>query len=236
MMKKIFLSLFLLIFSLCLVGCRDETVKTYYDEYFTYSKKEYLNDGTIYLTGLTEMGKEQEVLYIPSEYKGNKVKLSNNSIISNLLIIESDKLKKIYIDEGITECGNLSVVNNSVEIIILSSNVTSKPDRGQVYVTSEVYEKINSKFIMPANISFRWNYEGAPNNGYFWIDDYNNELINYIPIEPVRDGYVFDGWYKESTCINKWDFSVDVIPEKEYNSDYEYIFYETVLYAKWIKE
>ena len=39
-MKKILVSMFLLVFALCMVGCTEEPKKTYEDEYFTYSKNE----------------------------------------------------------------------------------------------------------------------------------------------------------------------------------------------------
>ena len=234
-MKKILVSMFLLVFGLCLVGCTDEPIKTYEDEYFTYSKNEYLNDGLIYLTGLTEKGKEQEVLFIPSEYEGNKVILKANSLITTLVNFDSEKLKKVYISDGVTNCGNLNVVNGFIKIIILSNDVESIPNRGQIFVTSEAFEREISKFIMPANVSYKWNYEGAPNFGYYWIDDYDNELIDYIPVDPVREGYKFAGWYKETECINKWNFENDIIPAKVYNSDNEYQYKETILYAKWEK-
>ncbi len=234
-MKKTLINIFLLVFCLCLVGCTDEPVKTYQDEYFTYSKNEYLNDDLIYLTGLTEKGKEQEVLFIPSEYNGNRIILKSNSLITTLVSIDSEKLKKIYISEVITGCGNLNFVNGYIEIITLSNNIESTPDRGQVFVTSEAFERKNSKFIMPANVSYKWNYEGAPNSGYYWIDDYDNELIVYIPVNPVREGYRFIGWYKEPECINQWNFNVDIVPAKLYNSDNEYQYHETILYAKWEK-
>ena len=103
-MNKILVSMFLLVFGLCLVGCSEEPKKSYEDEYFTYSKNEYLNDDLIYLTGLTEKGKEQEVLFIPSEYNGNKVIIKRNSLITTLVSFDSEKSKKIYISEGITGC------------------------------------------------------------------------------------------------------------------------------------
>lgn len=234
-MKKKLISIFLLVFGLCLVGCADESKKTYEDEYFTYSKNEYLNDDLIYLTGLTEKGKEHEVLFIPSEYNGNKVIIKSNSLVTTLVSFDSEKLKKIYISEGITGCGNLNVVNGYIEIIILSNNMESIPDRGQVFVTSEAFERKNSKFIMPANASFNWNYEESPNSGYYWIDDYDNELIDYIPVDPIREGYEFAGWYKEKECINEWDFDNDIVPAKVYSSDNEYQYQETILYAKWKK-
>lgn len=42
------------------------------------------------------------------------------------------------------------------------------------------------------------------------------------PTEPSRSGFTFGGWYKETECTNKWEFSVDKVTAR------------TVLYAKWI--
>lgn len=41
-----------------------------------------------------------------------------------------------------------------------------------------------------------------------------------VPEQPVKDGYVFDGWYTEAECVNKFDFDTR-IPSK------------TIVYAKW---
>jgi Listeria/Bacterioides repeat len=38
---------------------------------------------------------------------------------------------------------------------------------------------------------------------------------------PTRDSYTFIGWYKEATCVNPWNFSVDTVTAN------------TTLYAKW---
>ncbi len=50
----------------------------------------------------------------------------------------------------------------------------------------------------------------------------------------LRDGYAFDGWYKEPECMNRWDFDADTLPEVKYTDDEEEIYQETKLYAKWI--
>lgn len=240
-MKKVLVSIFLLVFGLCLAGCTEEPKKTYEDEYFTYSKNEYLNDELIYLTGLTEKGKEQEVLFIPSEYDGNKVILKANSLITTLVNFDSEKLKKVYISDCVTNCRNLNVVNGYIKIIILSNDIESIPNRGQIFVTSEAYERSPLSKVYPANVSYKWNYEEAPNSGYYWIDDYYNEIISYIPTDPIREGYIFDGWYKEPECINKWDFDNDIVPGTEWEfmtqSPYKTLvkYQETILYAKWEK-
>ena len=42
------------------------------------------------------------------------------------------------------------------------------------------------------------------------------------PTAPTETGYVFDGWYKESECLNVWDFANDTVAAG------------TTLYAKWL--
>ena len=91
--------------------------------------------------------------------------------------------------------------------------------------------------IFYANVSYMYNYDTDENYGYYWIDLVNSgSLIDYIPEDPVRDGYTFGGWYKEKECLNKWDFHIDVIPTFTYDERYNRIEPEAFLYAKWIKE
>ncbi len=42
------------------------------------------------------------------------------------------------------------------------------------------------------------------------------------PVKPNASGYTFGGWYKESECINAWDFANDTVTS------------DIILYAKWI--
>lgn len=44
------------------------------------------------------------------------------------------------------------------------------------------------------------------------------------PTPPTKAHYVFDGWYKESSCTNEWDFTADTVTT------------DTTLYAKWAGE
>lgn len=41
------------------------------------------------------------------------------------------------------------------------------------------------------------------------------------PIKPTKEGYIFEGWYKERSCINAWGFDTDKVTSN------------TTLYAKW---
>lgn len=36
-----------------------------------------------------------------------------------------------------------------------------------------------------------YNYEGAENEGYYWVDSYDQSLIEFIPPEPQKEGYIF---------------------------------------------
>ena len=47
------------------------------------------------------------------------------------------------------------------------------------------------------------------------------ELVSE-PTDPTRPGYSFDGWYKESDCINAWNFAIYMVTEN------------VTIYAKWV--
>lgn len=90
--------------------------------------------------------------------------------------------------------------------------------------------------IYKANTAFMFNYEGAPNMGYFFINDFERGgLIENYVYEPTREGYTFNGWYKDSECTQKWDFEVDTLPAPTYDENGQLEFIETKLYAGWTK-
>jgi len=105
------------------------------------------------------------------------------------------------------------------------------------YITSfyDNYSKLKYK-VQIANTSYLFNYEDAPNGGYFFTNDFERGgKIENAPYEPLRNGYTFGGWYKEAECENKWDFETDKLPDAEYDENNILKFVETCLYAKWIK-
>ncbi len=91
--------------------------------------------------------------------------------------------------------------------------------------------------VQKANTAYMFNYEGAPNENYYAIDEFERGgLITKYPYDPYREGYDFGGWYKDEECSQIWDFAVDTLPAPTYdeNGDLEYV--ETRLYAKWDKQ
>ncbi len=110
---------------------------------------------------------------------------------------------------------------------------------GYVLRHDRIYrEREETRETIIANTSYMFNYDGAPNEGYFFINDFERGgLIENTPYEPLREGYTFGGWYKDSACTEAWDFTVDKLPEAEYDEEgYVTEFVETKLYAKWTKD
>ena len=104
----------------------------------------------------------------------------------------------------------------------------------EVYYLNSGYEQ--ESCIKKANTAYMFNYEGSPNEDYYFINDFERGgLIENTPYEPFREGYEFCGWYKESECKTKWDFITDVLPEPTYDENGELEYVETKLYAKWNK-
>lgn len=104
------------------------------------------------------------------------------------------------------------------------------------YILKFFFRTSNQITIQKANTSYMYNYEGSPNEGYFFINDFERGgEIEDTPYEPTREGYTFGGWYKEPECKNVWDFDADTLPDAEYDEEGVLIFKETQLYAKWIK-
>ena len=78
------------------------------------------------------------------------------------------------------------------------------------------------------NIEFYYNIDSAPCEMY-WIDYEKDQTLIFEPPVPYLEGYEFLGWYKESECINQWDFDKDMI---ESSLDLENMV-QLKLYAKW---
>ena len=262
-MKKIICFLLLSIFCFCglgtLSGCRGIGLRLYESEYFIYKVNGITNN--IQILGLTDNGKEQEFLVIPETIDGMTVKkigCSDGLSVSNIekkygsrgyAQFKSDKLKKLFIipEVDIIEGWMVDEIidaKESFEGVFYVSNqygAITTPDvfffitslRGKKYGFNNI---VSTGPWYAANVSYFYNFKNSKNEGYYWIDNYGHgEKIEYIPENPTRDGYTFDGWYKESECINKWNFEVDTLPEEQFNEEEITIYQETKLYAKWIE-
>ena len=206
-------------------------------EYFIYICDE--EDGVAQIMGLTDKGKEQEYLIIPEKIEGFSVTHIGygNGIFATAIIekfgvghanLQSENLKKVFfinnviIDEGFGKLLDCPLLEG---VFFISE---------KYYRLPLSYSNINGWNQVVSNVSYFYNYDIAPNDNYYWIDNYDyGEKIEFVPPEPTREGYIFDGWYKESECINKWDFGVDTLPQAQYDENEKQVYQETKLYAKW---
>lgn len=238
-------------------ACEPDYYPEYESGYYRYAVKTE-KDGTqkAYILGLTESGLEQTVLIYPEEIEGIPV----YGIGYNLQLIYGTEgvgffyganLEKIFFSTMMKECVANSVIStfqNTYTIYWDCGQIGERTHgisavKGMIYGFNFYCSYIKQKPIYDncnriANVTYLYNYEDAPNENYYWVDSYDESVITFIPPEPEREGYTFEGWYKESECLHEWDFSVDITgkeivlsPNKTYDS-YEGIY----LYAKWIAE
>lgn len=249
------------------------------DYIYAYNKLKGFEVSDLYLYGLTDSGKEKDYLILPEKYKDKKI--DRFGIEYPLFMagrdfkdeFSSDILKKVFIDFKLkyhdftnsskNEDGNtytfvlwydydwesINQYSPRISHAVIGNNLFDDYSLDRP-IQGEYYKRITNYI---ANVSYQYNYEVAPNDGYYWVDNYDNALIEYIPPEPMRVGYKFGGWYKEAECINKWNFEKDKTgnvyeyyekpnehSSKEYINEYEHYvnthtYFETKLYAKWVK-
>lgn len=179
-----------------------------------------------FTSGLGFGGNGYLTSYSPDNYELKRYYCPNTvEVIGERYMYMAQNLKVFY-------CGK--VVN------LGELNASAQMDSIEYYVPNEMYSEFYEAIyescknvLYKANVVYLLNYE--TNNEYYYVDYYEySSLIEYVPPIPTREGYEFNGWYKEVECINKWIFEEDKMPETEFDNDGELVFVETQLYAKWI--
>lgn len=223
------------------------------------------------IDGTTEEGSSKRFLVIPEYIDGVRVEslgLYNPMMLMfdpklDFPVIKSEKIEKIYFESALKKKspfsfdGPLPNMNKVMYLGFEQSPYYLNKGTYMVYYPRYFYEnmEINHHTVartVPANVSYYYNYEDAKNEGYYWIDDCDyGSKIEFIPKDPVRDGYEFGGWYKEAECVNEWDFESDTLPELQTEwieatwsgGDDQAddlievpIYQETILYAKWTEK
>ena len=251
-MKKIFLCFIavMLAIPLMLSGCRDPYSSVSYGDFMYFVRGEDDGNSIAYLNGLSEEGKRKREVVVPSTIDGYKIEaLSYMFGIAEIGELESDSLETLYVHSYLyidgpstfNSCPNL----NKIVFINVEGYKTHDyyphnygGDINLYYCSA--YQGCDCLYVdgrngRYANISYMYNYETAENEGYYWVDNFDyGTRIEYIPENPEREGYTFDGWYKEPECVTRWDFERDTLPIQQLNADGEEVYQETKLYAKWI--
>ncbi len=212
-----------------------------------------MSDKTVNLKNLSEEGKKKKNVVVPQEINGMKVNMlgyRNAVFSSGSGCWESENLNKIYIEGKnytvkrmiFNGCPNLNKIifidkdnNETSDFSVVNSTLFVNKSKYFSFDIQYNESKIPSSYA--ANVSYFYNYEDSLNDGYYWIDDIEDgELIDYIPEDPKREGYKFEGWYKEEECKNKWNFAEDRVIKAQIHLEGVERFIENKLFAKWAKE
>jgi hypothetical protein len=215
------------------------------------------------------LGSQQKVLVIPEKIKDIDVTaLDYRNFFGDLNgIWQSETLEKIFFPTS-----RLAVNKNTFDdcinlkkVIVINFDLSNGSGGGGtidaaygaghfLFISKQTFDLCTFKnrdiFFKATNITYYCNYQTDKNLGVYWIDDVDyGEKIEFIPSNPVREGYEFGGWYKEGECINRWVFETDTLPEAQLEeveveaTTYEkakiemrQIYQETKLYAKWIEK
>ena len=256
---KIFMVIMLLMTAVFMPSCVFGNSK-FESGYFNCEVESFNGGKIVRLLDLTELGKEQEVIVIPETINGypvSRIGKMDPNIWGETRIWSSSNLKRLYLpfymgvaNNAIDGCSKLekivlfnwdvsqgSTVNTVGELAISAGKQCSTvikysefiKEFSNLVVSENVFEKYR---ITTSNVGYMYNYEKEGGDGYYWIDDYDDEKISYVPADPIREGYTFGGWYKEAECVNKWDFDTDKVHKQEFDDEY-YYYQELKLYAKW---
>lgn len=251
-MKKS-LIIFLLILMLSIVGCNFDPFKPITSGDFIYTLNgNHTDEGHCRIIGLSEEGKQKDVIIFPSVLDGYIVdglaadwalgRSSGEIIITNAekIFIPSDYMISYLLNFELNPNKDINVyvtgfaTLSSLNYYYCECENQEYIDWNQLFVTETAYNRFYSKNgeimkLEKANVVYYVNKEA------YFVDDCDGTIVNVIPPIPYMEGYQFLGWYKEPECINEWDFESDIVDEKEYDEEGNYIFKETKIYAKWKK-
>ena len=241
------------ILCLCLTGC--SVPQSLESGDFRYR----IEGDKIRVVNLTLEGEQKEEIIVPPFIDGKEVAyfslLLSSPVTHRYTDIESDELVKFYAPYTLLQFAgdrDGGICGAKLETVFYPGNAlfgsAEFADRNwgrlfwrDSYVTVKTYNYLTETYpkhsyienVHPANVAYLFNYENSPNDNYYFIDNVEGgSLIRNAPA-PEREGYEFQGWYKDAACENVWDFDTDTTAETLYDENEEEVFAETKLYAKW---
>jgi len=174
----------------------------------------------IAIVGLTEEGEKKKTLVIPEKIEGMDVILIG---MSGLAWSEDlgGTYEKIYLPKTLQrERNSISFATSKVFLVNLPNEEFFKSISGVMYVSNVDYvtfcnyaksvkEDYDIETFRIANLTY------IVDGNVYWIDDYDEGEQIVFPEEPKKEGFTFEGWYKEPELINKWNVEEDVYTKDE---------------------
>ncbi len=142
--------------------------------------------------------------------------------LSNLFSIKKEDEERVSVDEILNEYFFMVPQPFYQEYCQWFTDVVLLMIEAGEVSSNIIYEDGTAKnCLYVANLTYRVDEK------VYWIDNYNDGEKIVFPEEPIKEGYKFEGWYKEKELINKWDIEEDVYSIEENAETVE-------LYAKFI--
>lgn len=168
---------------------------------------------------------ENTTAIINKSYADNKIKLtwaSANPITYNKPILN---IEFKVIDETATQSeisfGEVTLYDiDSNEVFYKTNNILLKISNKDTYTSSTPEENVTSRSTGRDSVSkYTVNFETNGGNKIKTVDVEKNKILQLIET-PIKEGYVFDGWYTDEGLSKAYDFNTKVTKS-------------ITLYAKW---
>ncbi len=252
MLKRIGILIITIISLLGLCGCKDKKfvgdTYEYGDYVYCYvtkagATKPAVRGDYIAILELTEEGQKKDVIVIPDEIEGKPVIQIGMEGFGYISDFRKGTYTSIYLPKDLKSIGGRGYYNDDVNTIFINYfniDVCFNYKYDTLYISNEEYDKayeeklinekgeiINETGDITGKLKIA-NLEFISNNEIYFIANYEQEeKITYIPTNPTKEGYTFEGWYKEEECINKYDFENETFHLEEGEEILR-------LYAKWV--
>lgn len=223
-------------------GCifEEGPIMTYGDFTYCYvrdadqnSRSTKVNGKYIAILELTEEGQQKETIVIPETIEGKTVILIGMSGLfwEKDLRTSGGVYNKIYLPPCLQQVRGASDLFPPIKkfLIKVPEKIFFQNISGVYYVPEvdfykyQKYMELNHITISVANLTYMVDGE------VYWIDDYDNGEYIKFPQTPQKEGYIFDGWYKEPEYLIEWNETLDQYSKSKDNKTMN-------LYAKWIEE
>jgi uncharacterized repeat protein (TIGR02543 family) len=196
------------------------------------------NENYTNIVALSALGKQQRFIVIPDEIRGRTVGSMQRVRLfgGDPTDFRSEHLEKLFFQRKIFATGIRFEEDVNVKIFVI--NISEDYTGGVIMnlgLTNYIYANTPNAYwyhdmgdgrmtLAPANITYYLNFDTNVNRGVHWLDDIGDgEFIEFIPLDPVRTGYMFAGWFTEPETANKWCFETHKKSNEQLN-----------LFAKWI--
>ena len=217
-------------------------------------------EGEISIVGLSEEGKQKEILIFPNYIDGHKVVAYGARYgYKSTGTIEILNAKKIYycnllIDKNYIFFVPIKYSISQCEIYV--AGLGTKMDYSVDDFFSDHATNYIDLFILISGLititnpplTYYYNFKISTISYYidetcYFVDHVVNDKVSVIPPVPYKEGYEFDGWYSDLSYTTKWDFNNIINPividkskdeYRDFQDDNIELEYEPFkVYAKW---